>query len=617
MHALHIKYYNEMVEGKSEYEINKAVWDDREQRQQDIQFKKVLAFKDIVVSKSKYSKVPLINGPNSLYEKIYKLKSKRFISRPHFMNCISSAYGFDVAQISSIELRLLNALYTSFDVYSRDELDWRYFLLLLYIALHPGKTCKEFLNWGYCLFSSEFIFEEKPINTLPFSKIKDMIGLLVVKKFQRQVFDMMDDALIKNEVRNFKMEKEQIFSKVQQGKICLDNSLISLRRFQQIIENPPLSKVFEVNTIRSEKILLQRFCKLCPFEELFCTHSISTHVGIERRRVDASSFADTFVRKFKLSLVFKAIRSYHHHRIAVRRLFCSSLIDVHRRRLKQVLVRIRIHALSVVAVTNIQRIVRGYICMKKTCLLYIKHISAIRIQSFIRSMIEIKKTARVLSLRIWASIEVQRVYRGCFGRYRATIALVSYIQEEKEKLDLQIRKWREHRRVVASTRIQSILRVVIAKNRADFLRIRRQRTQQVTKEQNLILSKYIRERKVIEAQLSNQYEQAKNQYIAKRKVDEKVNRDRIAKRALVRSLSKDREYQRAMQRNIFQKESEQKNHDKWIQDWAQNRKERIAYFYDFCLSCLREPNDKEEQKLRKRLNKLINIRYVIILVRTN
>jgi len=606
-----------MAEGKSEYEIKRAVWDDREQHQQNIQFKKVLAFKDIVESKSKYSKVPLNNGPNSLYEKIYKLKSKRYISRPHFMNCMSSAYGFDFAQISSIELRLLNALYTSFDVYSRDELDWRYFLLLLYIALQPGKTCKDFLSWGYCLFSSEFIFESQPINTLPFSKIKDMIGLLVVKKFQRQVFDMMDDALIKNEVSNSKMEKEQIFSKVQQGEMCLDNSLISIKRFQQIIENPPLSKVFEVNTLRSEKILLQRFCKLCPFEEFFCTQSISTHVGIERRQVDASSFADTFVRKFKLSLVFKAIRSYHHHRTAVRRLFCSSLIDVHRRRLMQVLVRIRTHALSVVAVTNIQRIVRGYLCMKETCLLYIKHMSAIRIQSFMRSMIEMKKTARVVSLRIWASIEVQRVYRGCLGRYRATIALMSYIQEEKEKLDLQIRTWRQHRRVVASTRIQSMFRVVFAKNRADFLRIRRERTQQVAKVQNLVLSTYIRERKVIEAQLSNQYEQAKSQYIAKRKVDEKVNRDRVTKRAFIRSLSKDREYQRVMQRNIFQKESERKNNDKWVKDWAQNRKERIAYFCDFCLKCLREPNDKEEQKLRKRLYKLINSRYVMILVQIN
>jgi len=60
------------------------------------------------------------------------------------------------------------------------------------------------------------------------------------------------------------MENEQIISKVQQGKICLDNSLT--------IENTPLSKVFEVNTlraVRSKNILLQRFCKLCSFEEFF------------------------------------------------------------------------------------------------------------------------------------------------------------------------------------------------------------------------------------------------------------------------------------------------------------------------------------------------------------
>ena len=77
---------------------------------------------------------------------------------------------------------------------------------------------------------------------------------------------------------------------------------------------------------------------------IFCTQSISTHVGIVRRRTDGSYFADTFVRKFKLSLACKAIRSYHRHQAAVRRLFCSSLIDDNRRRLMQVLVRIRTHA---------------------------------------------------------------------------------------------------------------------------------------------------------------------------------------------------------------------------------------------------------------------------------
>jgi len=60
-------------------------------------------------------------------------------------------------------------------VYSRDELDWCFFLLLPYFALEPEKTFKDFLSWGFCLFSGEFIFEWQPINTLPFWNIKDMI----------------------------------------------------------------------------------------------------------------------------------------------------------------------------------------------------------------------------------------------------------------------------------------------------------------------------------------------------------------------------------------------------------------------------------------------------------
>ena len=40
----------------------------------------------------------------------------------------------------------------------------------------------------------------------------------MVKTFQRQVFDMMDDALIKNNIGNSKMEKGKMFYKCSKGK---------------------------------------------------------------------------------------------------------------------------------------------------------------------------------------------------------------------------------------------------------------------------------------------------------------------------------------------------------------------------------------------------------------
>ena len=104
----------------------------------------------------------------------------------------------------------------------------------------------------------------------------------MVKTFQRQVFDMMDDALIKNNIGNSKIEKEKMFYKCSKGKF---DFIIS---WYKKISN---KSVFGENTLRavcSEHISLQRFCKLCPYEEVFWTQSKSTHVGIERRRVDGS-----------------------------------------------------------------------------------------------------------------------------------------------------------------------------------------------------------------------------------------------------------------------------------------------------------------------------------------
>jgi len=55
---------------------------------------------------------------------------------------------------------------------------------------------------------------------MPFSQIKDMIGLLAVKQFQRQVFDMMDDALtrIKLVIPRWRMSK--LFPKYSKGKFA-------------------------------------------------------------------------------------------------------------------------------------------------------------------------------------------------------------------------------------------------------------------------------------------------------------------------------------------------------------------------------------------------------------
>jgi len=87
------------------------------------------------LSQPQYKTIRLAAGDRALYESMFKMEPRKFISRPKFLTTMRLVYGFELANLDRVcdngLLGRLNTLYSSFDVMSKNEMDWRCMVLML------------------------------------------------------------------------------------------------------------------------------------------------------------------------------------------------------------------------------------------------------------------------------------------------------------------------------------------------------------------------------------------------------------------------------------------------------------------------------------------------------
>ena len=110
-----------------------------------------------------YKGVRLAAGDRALYEQLYRIEPRKYISKPKFLTAMRLVFGFRIAELDRVcdseVLRHLTDLFGAFDEGGNDRMDWRVFLLMLRVLVDSELSPHEHLLWGFCIYSSVGSFD--------------------------------------------------------------------------------------------------------------------------------------------------------------------------------------------------------------------------------------------------------------------------------------------------------------------------------------------------------------------------------------------------------------------------------------------------------------------------
>jgi hypothetical protein len=77
-----------------------------------------------------------------LLEKFFRIEPKKFMTEAQLLTALRISFGSEVIQSEAI----VKKLFSSFDFFLADEMDWRCFLYLLVVVMQPALTCEEMIK---------------------------------------------------------------------------------------------------------------------------------------------------------------------------------------------------------------------------------------------------------------------------------------------------------------------------------------------------------------------------------------------------------------------------------------------------------------------------------------
>ena len=336
--------------------------------------------------------------------------------------------------------------------------------------------------------------------------------------------------------------------------------------------------------------------------------NILQYVATNRRHHFTNIASAKCFKHFKLKVFFNRLRLYK-NRLHYAKTGLAEIIDDIRSRLvrESFLKLVCIAKLQSSAIT-IQRISRGYLAQRYAWVEYVLFTSVVSIQSFYRQRLAMKKTAILVEKRENAAVEIQRITRGHISRRLATDMLLSFVAEARYKLQNEREKWIDQRREAASVKIQSIARVYIAENKANCIRQKINREYSVKKELQKAFSRYQAERRIIEQQLIDFYNDLRENELNKRATEKRIRKERVKKRIRERTIARTRIRHKEESKRRELEENEMKQKEAWIESWKQKRKERCKQYKETCRRCLFKSGSNNDKGLSKSLKNRVKKR---------
>lgn len=232
----------------------------RERQEQKHRFQCTLRFYETIQSDECRQKVSFTTGPKSLYENLYRLEPKQFISRPHFLTAMRLVYHFNPTNKGHNVM--LDRLYFSYDTFRCNKMIWRQLLTLLYIIHNPLMTTGDVLRWSFSVCSSADIFDSsfQSEASLSFGAIKNLFNPLLEIDKINCVYDLCDDIWIKTEMNKVGYALLNVAR--------LDDMTVNKQQFEDFLLNKEFGDINKQYPIaNSESFLVLRFGHMNKFEE--------------------------------------------------------------------------------------------------------------------------------------------------------------------------------------------------------------------------------------------------------------------------------------------------------------------------------------------------------------
>ena len=392
----------------------------------------------------RYCRLRLAQGDRALYESMFKMEPRKYISRPKFLTTMRLVYGFELANLSAVSnsemLGHLNGLYTSFDTGGRDEMDWRCFLLMLCMCHDKTATVMDHVKWGYSLYSSQGSFDDptgRMEEPMRLGDVKDLLGTMVRAVYRRDVVEVTDKAwaaLAGGDGQGSK-EAKAIVRKVEktEGK-SMDDVKIPYNLFEQMLQQPTLAPLFETHRTWGKK---DSGTWTYEMEERYYHPALLKFIMAERRENKTDDLADLFVLEKSKRRKRDAVsgwRRYLFRRKRARYLMTENIVRYVVDNTATAWVIFRKFAMREIAVREIQRTARGYAGRTEASFLAVLNRSCTLLQSVYRGKLARRKFLGVRKKRMWAAAEVQRHVRGGLARRLALKRLEGRLEEGREVL---------------------------------------------------------------------------------------------------------------------------------------------------------------------------------------
>jgi len=525
-----------------------------------------------------------------LHDSFFQLTTKRFISRSNFECCLlkaSCGYRHRTAKDEKLVI-VLDTVYNSFDVLSKEAFDWRRFLFYFHFVLDPRKSAKDQLLSAFSKIGSKSCTDLQDLSLILFPLVKADIA--------KDVQCVLDEAWAQVKASQQEMDEN------------LGSTKLTMKKFQQMLEVKDVDGSFfdQSKSAWGKGRIFPVY--IYQWEEAFYNKTLLRLVKSSRRE---ETIKDKLVRDNSRTKLYawRQWLDFAKYQSSLRTTLKTLNCRMELRRKFRGLMAFSQWAANQHAALEIQRVGRGFLgrTVARNCLVI--YLSATMIQTHSRMYLAKVKLNELSSRYYCAIVEVQRNIRGALGRRLAFRKLMTLVEQEhlnnikeRERLEMEIGVW-------CLTKLQAYWRRKMGTAKAIELRKKRQREVQVRRAMETERNLFLRERQIYEKQLEYFYKSMKEEHQNDKKIQSKIAQDQVKVRTLRRHLKNDAIL------NAEPDNSEYLAKEKFKSDWEAKVESGAEDIKSYYIHCFDQPDNSIEKQMRANIRKRVKGRVSQVLAR--
>lgn len=579
---------------------------------QDFQMDQLIKMEKILKNLSQ--KAFKIGGhPKGPYERFFALAPMQFMTKAGYLTAMRLAFGDELITSEGV----LSKLYSSFDTRRVDEMDWRSFLFLLAVLMQPMLLGEGILRVGYALYCSVGSLDLAATIPVRWGELKRLMLVPCLLSYHATLSADLEasyQSLLLNDTSTL-----QYVSKQQQkiGGMDPEDVKLSWPIFLKVLLTEPFAAHMKPGSLYGKR---DPRTWATTLEENYYHPTLLRYLKALRRYHRNEAACALFLsnrsqrsRAFHLSL-WKAF-------VERRRLFRLLLIAVELRSTltnygsvldswKKVCIQHR-HAVTV------QRAYRGHLTRRRVAFMQRLRTKVGLLQKTSRAVAKKWQTDRKKVHLAWAAGTIQRIYRGRLARRRVSGLVEAIYDNAQRALIKRRREWMEGRFYRAAFALQCVVKKFLRRRRT----MRRMAAQHADDRVKKDMLQHAADLKLADKlymeKVSAWYRQRREEHLLDARNENETRQQKqllIARRTAKARIEKER---KAKEKAILEQKLEEERVELWIAQWEEVIKKRGEKRRIYCRNAMAMPEDPDQVKLRKEIQKAVQLHIKDVLRRAD